>query len=140
MPPERFPAHDPREWLGRARGNLARAKATRPDYYLEDLCFDAQQAAEKAIKAVFVRRGIRFPYTHDLADLLTLLEQSGEPVPAPVAEAPYLTPFAVFTRYPRVGGPVTVDRYERAVAIAEAVVRWAEGQIGADQESTDGNT
>jgi HEPN domain-containing protein len=30
--------------------------------YLEDLCFDAQQAAEKAIKAVFIAPGERFPY------------------------------------------------------------------------------
>jgi hypothetical protein len=37
---------------------------------LEDLCFDAQQAAEKAIKAVFIRRGERFPFVHDLDDLL----------------------------------------------------------------------
>jgi len=29
-----------------------------PDVYLEDLCFDAQQAAEKAIKSVFIHRGL----------------------------------------------------------------------------------
>ncbi len=28
--------------------------------YLEDLCFDAQQAAEKAIKAVLIARSIPF--------------------------------------------------------------------------------
>ena len=43
---ERFPPDDPREWLNRARSNLARAHARVPDAYLEDLCFDAQQAAE----------------------------------------------------------------------------------------------
>ena len=37
---------------------------------LEDLCFEAQQAAEKAIKAVFVHRGESFPYIHDLDELL----------------------------------------------------------------------
>jgi HEPN domain-containing protein len=30
--------------------------------YLEDLCFLAQQAAEKAIKAVLIKRGVAFPY------------------------------------------------------------------------------
>jgi len=29
--------------------------------YLEDLCFNAQQAAEKAIKALLIAYGIRFP-------------------------------------------------------------------------------
>jgi HEPN domain-containing protein len=48
-----------------------------PDAYLEDLCFDAQQAAEKPIKALFVRRGEKFPYTHDLKDLLKILERNG---------------------------------------------------------------
>ena len=42
---------DPREWLNRARSNLALARKMAPAIYLEDLCFDAQQAAEKGIKA-----------------------------------------------------------------------------------------
>ena len=46
---------DPREWLNRVRGNLSRAKVLVPGGYLEDLCFDAQQSAEKAIKAVMIR-------------------------------------------------------------------------------------
>jgi len=77
MLPERFPPNDPREWLNRARSNLSRAKAKIPDAYLEDLCFDAQQAAEKAIKAVLLKKGVAFPYVHDLARLLTLLGEAG---------------------------------------------------------------
>ena len=68
--------------------------------YLEDLCFEAQQAAEKAIKAVMMKRNIEFPYVHDLGRLLTLLEQAGEGVPPAVAKAGELTPYAVDTRYP----------------------------------------
>lgn len=43
MPAERFPPDDPREWLNRARSNLAKAKSASeaPEVYLEDLCFDA---------------------------------------------------------------------------------------------------
>jgi len=39
---------DPLEWLARARSNLERAQADAhlESIYLEDLCFDAQQAAE----------------------------------------------------------------------------------------------
>ena len=43
-PPERFPADDPREWINRARSNLAMAKNRIPDAYLEELCFEARQA------------------------------------------------------------------------------------------------
>ncbi|HEX5416749.1 MAG TPA: HEPN domain-containing protein [Chloroflexota bacterium] len=49
----RSPAGTPEEWLRRARSNLLRAQQPRPEgVYWEDLCFDAQQAAEKAIKAL----------------------------------------------------------------------------------------
>ncbi|TAK24195.1 MAG: HEPN domain-containing protein [Chloroflexota bacterium] len=52
MPRERFAPDEPREWLNRSRSNLMRARRVEVGIYLEDLCFDAQQAAEKAIKAV----------------------------------------------------------------------------------------
>jgi hypothetical protein len=57
MAHKRLPPDDPREWLNRAKSNLARAQQPLADVYLEDPCFDAQQAAEKAIKAMFIHRG-----------------------------------------------------------------------------------
>jgi HEPN domain-containing protein len=133
MPPERRPPDDPREWLNRARSNLLRAKATLPGVYLEDLCFDAQQAAEKAIKAVLIARGVAFPPIHDLARLLTILGQTGEAIPPDIADAARLTRFAVVTRYPGVTEPVTAEERQRAVAIAAIVVQWAEGRIEEDE-------
>lgn len=98
MPPERHPPSDPREWLNRARSNLLRAEHTAPGIYLEDLCFDAQRAAEKAVKAVLLSRGIEFPYIHDVGRLLGLLAASGEPIPDEVRQAAMLSPYAVLTR------------------------------------------
>lgn len=95
MLPERFPPDDPREWLNRARSNLAQARLEHPQVYLEDLCFNAQQAAEKAVKALLLSRGIRFPYVHDVAELLSLLEQAGEDIPPRVREAQVLSDCAV---------------------------------------------
>ncbi|HEV3257302.1 MAG TPA: HEPN domain-containing protein [Gemmataceae bacterium] len=54
MARKRLPPDDPREWLNRARSNLARAGHTMPGVYLEDLCFDAQQAAEKSRGATMI--------------------------------------------------------------------------------------
>jgi HEPN domain-containing protein len=127
MPPERRPPDDPREWLNRARSNLVQAQAILPGVYLEDLCFNAQQAAEKAIKAVLIARGVDFPLIHDLARLLTLLDQE---IPPDIAAAARLTRFAAVTRYPGVAEPVTIEEHQRAVAIAAAVVQWADGCIG----------
>jgi len=97
--------------------------------WFEDLCFDAQQAAEKAIKAVFIRRGERFPFIHDLDELLRRLESNGLKIPKYVREADELTRFAFRTRYPGLDAPVTKRTYRRAVRIATGVVRWAERQV-----------
>lgn len=59
MPPERFAPDDPREWLRRAQNSLVQAGKTDEHVCLEDLCFQAQQAAEKALKAVLPARGGR---------------------------------------------------------------------------------
>ena len=44
-PLERYPPDDPREWLNRARSNLAMAKNRVEGAYLKYPCFEAQQAA-----------------------------------------------------------------------------------------------
>jgi len=129
--PARFPPEDPREWLNRAHSNLAIARS-RADtsVYLEDLCFNAQQAAEKALKAVCILHHIEYPYIHDLAALVTIIMGNGVCVPDHVKEAAKLTRFAITTRYPHFLSPVKEEEYRRAVAIAEGVVTWCESEIG----------
>lgn len=125
MARKRYLPDDPREWLNRARNNLARAVKLKSPDYLEDNCFDAQQAAEKSIKAVFVHRGEKFPYIHNLGELLKLLEKSGVKVPKYIRQAHDLTPYAAESRYPGTSAPVTVRDHRRAVRIAGSVLRWA---------------
>jgi HEPN domain-containing protein len=56
---------NPRGWLARAHNNLLLAESGRQrGVFLEDLCFEAQQAAKKALKAVCVSYKIEFPKTH----------------------------------------------------------------------------
>jgi len=127
MPADRFAPDDPREWLNRARSNLIRAREgiRIPDIYLEDLCFDAQQAAEKAIKGVLISRNTPFPYVHDLARLMSVLQQSGLQVPSEVLQAARLTRFAVAHRYPGTTEEVTRAEFDEAVSIATQAVEWA---------------
>jgi HEPN domain-containing protein len=131
MVPGRLPPDDPREWLNRARSSLTKARegAAFPEIYLEDLCFDAQQAAEKAIKAVLLHLGVGFPYVHDLSLLLTRVEQAGQAVQEPVRAAAALTEYAVETRYPGVFEPVTQEEFEEAVRLAEVVLVWAQDVV-----------
>ena len=47
MPPDAKSTATAQEWLGRAKGNLARAKQAKPaEAFWEDLCFDTQQAEQ----------------------------------------------------------------------------------------------
>ncbi len=124
------PLEAARGWLRYAEGNLARAKQEKPEVTPWDyMCFDAQQAAEKAVKAILVLREIEFPRTHELGELLALAHQAGEPIPDDLWEASRLSRYAAHTRYPGGEHLATEDDYWDAVAIAERVVRWAEGII-----------
>jgi HEPN domain-containing protein len=62
-----------------------------------------------------------------------LLQQDGLAIPDEVREAGRLTRFAVETRYPGLAEPVGRDEYERAVSIAETVVRWAAERIESNE-------
>jgi HEPN domain-containing protein len=130
--PERYPPEDPREWVNRARSDLEIAKSRKEGIYLEDLCFHAQQAAEKAIKAFLIKHGVEFPYVHDIAQLLTLLEEIGQLIPEQIREAERLTRFAVISRYPGIAPPTSLEEYDEAVSVAEKLVRWVEDQIRRD--------
>jgi HEPN domain-containing protein len=130
--PKRYPPDgSQREWLNRARSNLARSRAKRKGIYLEDLCFDAQQATEKAIKALLIKLDVDFSYVHDLAELLTLVEKAGQEVPESIRQAEPLSKFAVFTRYPGIGPSIKEKEYRETVEIAARVIKWAENIISA---------
>ncbi|MBI4573070.1 MAG: HEPN domain-containing protein [candidate division NC10 bacterium] len=131
MPPEYRDPTDPAEWLRRARSNVARARADRglPDVLYEDLCFDAQQAVEKCLKALLVQRKVPFPKTHAIADLLTLVQPSGLDVPADIRQASELTEYAVEARYPGLFEDVMHEDYVQALDLAERVLRWVESLV-----------
>jgi HEPN domain-containing protein len=125
MKKKRLSSNDSLESLNRANSNLLRAQTMIEGVYLEDLCFDAHQAAEKAIKAVLISKDINFPYIHDLGELIAILQRSGTTVPNDILQAARLTRFAVATRYPGVVESVTRSEYLEAVAIARDVVSWS---------------
>jgi HEPN domain-containing protein len=130
MPPEKNTFGTAQEWLKRAKGNLARAKQPKPkEAFWDDLCFDAQQAAEKSIKAVLVHRQIDFPKTHNIRALLELLDPTGSEISKEIWQAIDLTNYAVETRYPGPAEPVTRKEYRQALTVAGKVVKWAENII-----------
>ena len=88
----------------------------------EDLCFNAQQAAEKAIKAVCLARDLDFPKTHSLVRLMDILESDGVEIPKNVSDADILTQYAVQSRYPSIVEDVAKEEYRDALKLAAQVV------------------
>lgn len=119
------------EWLQRAKSNMARARAGRVSSAIlyEDLCYDAQQAAEKGLKSLCILHEIFFPRTHDIAYLMELLIRGSVLIPEDINKARILTGYAVETRYPGDYEPVNEEDYLNALALAEKVLVWVESRI-----------
>ena len=96
---------------------------------LAPICFHAQQAAEKALKAVLTVQQCDFPRTHSLSELARLVQDSGLAPPCSAADHLRLTPFAVEFRYDeRV--PTLLDGAE-AGRIASQTLEWADSIVTA---------
>ena len=104
-----------------------------PDAATWTLGFHAQQAVEKAIKAVLSASGTEYPRTHNLLLLMGLLKGSHPPDAKDLAR---LTPYGVLMRYD------TLTTEERDVALDRAwasgcvrrTIEWAEAVLGEKQE------
>lgn len=130
MPPEASVPGTPQDWLRHALSDLAVASQPRDSVVLrETLCFHAQQAAEKSIKAVLVSRDVRFPYTHNLARLITLVMEAGITWPDELDVVADLTKYAVQTRYPGLPNPVSDEALSSAIDTARRAVSWAQSVI-----------
>ncbi len=120
----------PEDWLRHARSDLALAQQrSAPEILLTMLCFHTQQATEKGIKAVLVQQGLVFPYTHDLARLITLVKDARLPWPEEFDVAAYLTEYAVGSRYPGPGRGIAEMEYQQAIVTAQPVLAWSENAI-----------
>ncbi len=116
-------------WLRDAESDLAIAsvKKTRKIRY-EHLCFHAQQASEKAVKAILLAYGMTPSRTHDLAFIIDSLPM-GVSLPPSLLLLPVLTKYAVQHRYPGQDLPVNRRDHNRALAMASETVAWAKALV-----------
>lgn len=120
---EADPGAEARRWLGYARDDLAAAELllNQPGVPPRYACFQAQQAAEKAIKVVLVYLQLDYPKRHDL-DFLRDLVPEGWRVKTDHPDLARLTEWAVEARYPGDWADPTAADASRAVEQARAVV------------------
>lgn len=93
-----------------------------PSY--ETVSFHAQQAAEKALKALLIRYEVDFSKTHNLGQLLRLTEPVAPGITKKLADAEVLTPYAVDARYPSEEPPVNREEAARHLAVARRLCEY----------------
>ena len=127
------------EWLEHASIDLRYARRGVNDRLIlgAHVCFHAQQAAEKAIKALLLAHGQQFPFTHDLETLISVLKSSRIAAPSFVRRAGRLSPYAVQLRYPGdaeqdVGKP----EVRSAISLAGKGLAWAARAVERSAKST----
>ena len=119
------------DWLEEARSDLDLARLALGGGHFNWACFAAQQASEKAVKAVFQSRGAD-AWGHVVADLLTALRQFDSVEDSLIRMAQELDRHYIPSRYPNAhaeGAPFrhySRDDAERAIAYAEQISRFCE--------------
>lgn len=121
---------DPRLWLRFACEDLTVAKGLEQfgAIAMRHRWWHAQQAAEKALKAVLLHRRIPFPRTHDVRALASMLPP---PLTVPVSKAALslLTAAAIEGRYPSDAPDPDPQMIADAVGHAIRLVSWAEHEL-----------
>ncbi len=123
------------DWLKQAEADLRHARHAREWRDFEWSCFAAHQAAEKALKAVFLHRG-QEAWGHTLTALIGNLFPAGQ-APAELDRAArLLDKHYIPTRYPNgfdSGAPTdfyTAEEAEQAIRCAEDVLGFGKNQVG----------
>jgi HEPN domain-containing protein len=113
-----------KRWLIFASQDLAAAMRMQKDedYVSRHICWLAQQAAEKSIKAALILLQIDFPWRHDLDALSNLLPEDWI-FKAQKPDLSALTEWAVEARYPGTWPEATTRDANSAVKEAETVVK-----------------
>lgn len=116
-------------WVERAESALLLARTEKTDdLFYEDLCFQLQQAAEKAIKAYLIFNNVEPRRTHSFKILLLQAGQI-EKIPEEIAYAIVLEDYAVQTRYPGDYTPVSEEEYLEALKISAFIIEWVKNKI-----------
>jgi HEPN domain-containing protein len=100
---------------------------TSPDVHISIICFHAQQAVEKMLKAVLFSRRIEFERIHDLVRLAQLLDRQKIQLPVSEDQLRRLNPFAVTFRYDDLDIEL-ISLFDAANLLAD-IRSWSEEQV-----------
>lgn len=126
----RTPPPSLRGWLRHADRDIRVARHLTSDFseWKETICFHAQQASEKFLKALIIAQHARPARTHDILELLRHVRLLGLHIGDLEDDARFMEPFAVKIRYPDdeedAAAPIPRD-IEPPIMVTEAEARRA---------------
>jgi len=132
--------HDPksegRRWLDQAENDLAFAEHALRGEFFHQVCFVAQQSAEKALKAIHFADGARSVIGHSAVALLARLLDQRPQLESLNDLAAELDLYYIPTRYPNglvEGVPhraFTRKQAERALGAARTILEAVKAEVG----------
>lgn len=119
------------EWVKKAEGDLITARREYrarkfPNY--DAVCFHAQQAAEKYLKAYIQESGNLFPRIHSLLELLALISKNNTGFLSIQADLNVMEGYAIQFRYP--GLSANKAEAKAALLAAERVCSFVRVKLG----------
>ncbi len=122
------------DWLRQAIRDLEHARRSMEFGDYEWACFASQQAAEKAVKALYQKLGIEV-WGHSISRMLESLPDEYKPPREMIDKAKELDRHYIPTRYPNFhpeGAPLdyyTKEDARRAIRYAEEIVEYCKSKI-----------
>jgi len=113
-------------WIQKARKDLDASKSSFASGHYEWSCFQSQQSAEKALKAVYIKKYKRLLKVHDLVLLAKKVSAPKEML----SLCRELTLAYEYTRYP-IDSKVNNfnDKASKFLVSAEEILKWTEKNI-----------
>jgi HEPN domain-containing protein len=116
-------------WLEYAKSNYHISKIKNEGIRYTDLCYEAQQSVEKALKGLLIYFKVDPKYTHNIEHILVDIEKFVH-IPKDIAKTISLTKYATKTRYPGAYGSeyqdVTQKEYAETIKITEQCLDWVD--------------
>ncbi len=131
------PIDNAKELLQKAANDLIAGQATlATGKALDTVCFHAQQAVEKSLKALLAVHDIEYPRRHDLDELIELVRPLLPEIASYETRINTLSPFAVEIRYDSIFDPSSKETDEAlrfAVEFHAFVNNVVEAKISGNQ-------